>query len=153
MADNTAQNGTATIACDDVGSGVLVQRIKRSLGRDGTASDAATPYSYLSAASANQDSTVVKASAGVLYTLLVTNSNAALRYLKIYDKSTGPTSADTPKFRIAVPGATTGAGVALPITVGADFSAGISFRMTTGAADNDANAVAANELIVNATYV
>jgi hypothetical protein len=45
MADNTAQNGTATIAADDIGSGVLVQRVKPVSGPDGTGNDAcsATP--------------------------------------------------------------------------------------------------------------
>lgn len=78
MADNTAQNGTATIAADDVG-GILFQRTKRSLGRDGTAADAATGHRLISAAGANQDATVVKASAGVLYGFVCTNINAAVR--------------------------------------------------------------------------
>jgi hypothetical protein len=46
MADNTAQNGTATIAADDVttlngsaSSGVLVQRMKPTFGPDNTARD------------------------------------------------------------------------------------------------------------------
>ena len=152
MADNTAQNGTATIGSDDV-SGVLYQRVKRAHGRaDAAPADTTTPYSFLAAAGANQDSTVIKASAGALYGLVVTNSNAAIRYLKIYDKATGPTSADTPKFRFAVPGNTAGAGIAYQFH-GVDFAAGISFRMTTGVADNDTAAVAANEVILNAEYV
>jgi hypothetical protein len=39
MADNTAQNGTATIAADDIGSGVLAQRVKIVVGADGTGND------------------------------------------------------------------------------------------------------------------
>lgn len=152
MADNTAQNATNTIAADDIGS-VYYQRVKRSLGRDGTASDAATVARLISAAGANQDATVVKASAGVLYGFIVTNINAAVRYLKIYNLASGATSASTPIMTIAVPGATTGAGAAFPIPVGIDCSAGISLRLTTGVADNDANAVAANELIVHTLYV
>lgn len=38
MADNTAQNGTATIATDDIG-GVQYQRVKNCYGADGTATD------------------------------------------------------------------------------------------------------------------
>ncbi len=38
MADNTAQNGTATIAADDIG-GVLYQRVKNTFGADGTSTD------------------------------------------------------------------------------------------------------------------
>lgn len=113
-----------------------------------------TPYSFLAAAGANQDSTVVKASAGQLYgSIAVTNTNAAVRYLKVYDKATAPTSADTPKLRITVPGATTGAGIVVPLPdAGVAFANGIAFRMTTGAADNDANAVTANEVILNGLF-
>ena len=46
MADNTPQTGSATIAADDIGGGVLVQRVKPCFGADGTATDpsAATPF-------------------------------------------------------------------------------------------------------------
>jgi hypothetical protein len=156
MADNTLLNagtGGDTIASDDVG-GIKHQRVKRSLGRDGTAVDVSTAARLVSAAAANQDSTVIKASAGVLYnSLSMTNINAAVRYVKVYNKATGPTSADTPVWTFAVPGNTAGAGMVIPLPDGVDFSAGIALRATTGAADNDANAVAANEVIVNLSYV
>ena len=42
---------------------------------------------------------------------------------------------------------------ALAFPHGKLFGTGLSFRLTTGAADNDANAVAANEIIVNMSYV
>jgi hypothetical protein len=151
MPDNTVLNAGAggdTIATDEVG-GAKYQRTKRSLGRDGIAVDVATAARVLSAAAANQDSTVIKNGAGTLYGLLATNANAAARYLKVYNKATGPTSADTPVMTIYLPPL---GGVALPIDVGADFSAGISLRLTTGVADNDAAAVAANEIIVTAFY-
>lgn len=156
MADNVVLNAGAggdTAAADDVG-GVKHQRVKRSFGRDGTASDVGTGARFVSAAAANQDSTVVKASAGVLYALLATNTNAAVRYLKVYNKATGPTSADTPVLTIAVPGNTAGAGVIVPIPeCGIDFSAGIALRATTGVGDSDTNAVAANEIIAALVYV
>lgn len=53
MADNTAQNGTATIAADDVttlnggaSSGVLVQRVKAGFGDDGTHRDASDAFPF-----------------------------------------------------------------------------------------------------------
>lgn len=109
-------------------------------------------YSYISAASSNQDSQVIKASAGQMYAMSVFNLNASIRYLKIYDKATGPTSSDTPIDRIMIPGNATGVGVGQAVAVGVAFSTGISFRLTTGIADNDANAVAANEILVNVKY-
>ena len=149
MADNTAQNGTSNIATNDIG-GVHYQRTKRSLGRAGTAADAASVHRLLSAAAANQDSTVVKASAGVLYGIVATNSNAAARYLKVYNKATGPTSADTPVLTLYLPAL---GGISVPMPTGVDFSAGISLRATTGAGDSDTGVVAANEIIASTLYV
>lgn len=40
MADNTAQNGTDTLATDDLGGGVKVQRVKVGFGVDGAYADA-----------------------------------------------------------------------------------------------------------------
>jgi hypothetical protein len=151
VADNTVQNGTSTVATDDV-SGAHYQRVKLSKGRDGTAADSTTGAVVLSAAAANQDSTVIKASAGAVYSMVLTNINAAPRYVKLYNKATGPTSADTPVQVYAVPGNTAGAGMVVSMN-GLDFAAGIALRMTTGAANNDANAVAANEVIANLEYV
>jgi hypothetical protein len=109
-----------------------------------------TPYSYIAAGSSNQDSQVVKNAAGQLYGYQLFNTTSSDRYVKIYDKATGPTSADTPKKRIYVPakgGAnmpTVGAGVA--------FASGIGIRITTGPADSDTGAAATNDVLVNLDY-
>lgn len=117
-----------------------------------SATGGATPYKFIGAAGSNQDSTVVKASAGTLYTLSFTAVVGSVRYLKIYDKATGPTSADTPVHTIMVP-ASVGATVSLPLPAcGEVYAAGISFRMTTGLADSDANAVTANDCLTNLSY-
>lgn len=152
MADNITLNAGAggdTVAADDVG-GAKYQRTKRTLGRDGVVADVATLVRTLSAAAANQDSTVIKGSAGSLYSVLLTNANASPRYVKLYNKATGATSADTPVATLYVPPL---GGISHEFPGGADFSAGIGLRMTTGVADNDANAVAANEVIATLTYV
>lgn len=111
----------------------------------------ATPYKLNSAASTN--ATSLKASAGQIYSIMATNTNAAVRYLKLYNKASAPTvGTDTPIQVYALPGATTGGGFALSIPVGMEFTTGIAFALTTGAADSDTGAVAANEIIVNITY-
>lgn len=148
MADNTAQNATNNIAANEI-SAVYYQRVKRSLGRAGTASDVASLTRTVSAAAANQDATVIKASPGVLYSIAVTNSNAAARYLKLYDLASGATSASTPKMTLYIPPL---GGISHKLQ-GADFATGIMLRMTTGVADNDANAVAANEIISHIEFV
>lgn len=120
---------------------------------DPPTSGGCTPYSYQSVGTA-QDATVVKAGAGQLFgSIAVTNVNAAVRHLKFYDKATAPDSSDTPKLRIVIPANTTGAGIVIPLPdAGVVFTAGITFRMTTGVADNDATGVAANEVVLNALF-
>lgn len=111
-----------------------------------------TPYTLISAASTN--ATGLKASAGVLGMCVVTNVNAAVRYLKLYNKASAPTvGTDTPVQVYAIPGSTTGGGIAVPIPDrGLAFSTGIAFAMTTGVAHTDTNGVAANEIVINLGY-
>lgn len=113
----------------------------------------ATPGRYLAAAAANQDSVSIKGSAGTLYMMLVINVNAAVRYVKLYDKATGPVSTDTPVQTYGIPGNTAGAGVAVPIpATGLAFANGIGMRLTTGQADSDATAVTAADLAISYGY-
>lgn len=105
----------------------------------------------VSAASTN--ATSVKASAGQVYGLQVMNLNAAARYLKLYNKASAPTvGTDTPVKTIMIPGNTAGAGVVLSWANGLAFGTGIAFALTTGIADTDTGAVAANEIVVNLDY-
>lgn len=92
---------------------------------------------------------VVKATPGNLYSVNAHNLNATVRYLKIYDKATAATQADTPKLTIPLP-----AGSLPPMyfSNGMYFANGISIRATTGLADNDTGAPTASETIVNLSY-
>jgi hypothetical protein len=112
-----------------------------------------TPGKLTAASTTN--ATSVKASAGTLGMCVATNTNAAVRYLKFYNKATAPTvGTDTPILVFAIPGATTGGGVAVPIPPqGLNFNTGIAFALTTGATDADTGAVAANEILVNYGYI
>lgn len=154
MADNFTANagsGGSTFASDDVSS-VQYPRIKRSFGRDGLAADVGTSFRLLSAASTN--ATSLKASAGTLYFLYAVNLNAAVRYLKLYNKASAPTvGTDTPVATLPIPASATGAGFVLPMDPGMDFSTGIAYAVTTGVADADTGAVAANEIILFGLYI
>lgn len=93
---------------------------------------------------------VVKSSAGSFYFIDIFNAAGAVRYVKVYDKATAATDADTPKMTIPV-----GAGLSRTIEIpaaGAAFSAGIGLRATTGLADNDTGAPSANDVIVNVLF-
>lgn len=153
MADNFVANagsGGSTFASDDVGS-VQFPRVKVSVGSDGVAQDNWTPARLVSAASTN--ATSVKASAGAVGFIYAVNLNAAVRYLKLYNKASAPTvGTDTPIATLPIPAATTGAGFTLPIPGGVLFSTGIAFALTTGAADSDTAAVAANEIFLFLGY-
>ena len=117
-----------------------------------TTSGGWTPGRYIGAAAANEDATVIKASAGQLGFVMATNVATAVRYIKFYNLASGATSASTPVLSIGIPGNTAGAGFVLPAGCGVAFSTGISFRLTTGMADNDANAITANDVLVSYGY-
>lgn len=122
-----------------------------NVGLIATTSGGVSAFSYIAAASANQDQQSVKGSAGQVYGFTVFNLNTAIRYLKIYNTAT-PTSASTPVIRIMIPGNTAGAGVGRSFTIGVAFGTAIGIRLTTGQADNDATAVTAGDVVVNIDY-
>lgn len=155
MADNFVANagsGGSTFAADEV-SAVLYPRVKRVFSRDSVApQDDGTGFRLLSAATTN--ATSLKASAGTLYALYVVNLNAAVRYLKFYNKASAPTvGSDTPVMTLPIPASTTGAGFVWNMDPGWSFSTGIAYATTTGVADADTGAVAANEIIIAGIYV
>jgi hypothetical protein len=92
---------------------------------------------------------VVKDSPGRLYGYHLSNNGAAKAFVKLYDKATAPDENDTPKLTLELP-----AGGTVPLSVGPGiaFTAGISVRGTTGAADNDTGAPSSNDLVVNLFY-
>lgn len=153
MADNfDASNGTVTysFASDEV-AGKQYARVKQSVGPDGVAQDQWTPFSRRSTADTNL--AVIKASSCALGSIQVFNTNAAPRYLKLYNLAVAPTLAsDVPVKRILIPGNANGAGAVMEFGVGVLFSTGLAMALTTGVADNDTGGVALNEIIVNIDY-
>lgn len=168
MADNvaiTAGSGT-TIASDDVG-GVQFQRVKPSVGVDGSATDVSdvapipaklmgvatgsglTPYALKSANTTNLTS--VKASAGAISKIYAHLTGATTRFLKLYDKASAPDPAtDTPVavFPLAQ-------NVPLNFDLGGlqwNFTNGIAFSITGAVGDTDTTAVSTNEVLVNMLY-
>lgn len=92
---------------------------------------------------------VAKATPGKLISILAHNVNASTRFLKIYNKATAPTEADTPQMTIPLPTGNTSLHLG---DSGVDFTAGISFRVSTGLADNDTGAPTASQSIINLTF-
>lgn len=103
----------------------------------------------ISAASTN--GTNAKASPGVMTGYYLSNTNAAPRYVKIYDKASAPTvGTDTPKLTLMIPG---GAAANIEFQHPIRFANGIGYGTTTGASDGDTGIVAASEVIVNLYYI
>lgn len=99
------------------------------------------------------DATNIKASAGQVYAVTLTNINASPVYFKMYNSASAPTAGSgTPVLRIMVPGSTTGAGTNITIPVGAAFTTGIGFTVVTGIADNSSTGVTASQVLVNVYY-
>ncbi len=144
----TVDDGGLTLSVDD-GSGSLTVDGTVAATQSGTwVLQTATLASYISGASTN--ATNVKGSAGTVYSIDLSNVNASVRWFKMFNKATAPTvGSDTPVFRALIP-ATGGRTIAFPH--GLSFSTGIGFCLTTGAADSNTGAVAADELTVNIGY-
>jgi hypothetical protein len=97
------------------------------------------------------DEVNVKNAAGQIFYLNVSNTNASARWLKIYDSNVAPTlGVGTPALRFLIPGGASG--LDLYVGQGLPLSTGISYTLTTGVADADTGAVAANEVVVNMGY-
>lgn len=115
-----------------------------ALGASATIGVGMTLTRTMSAASTNATST--KGSAGKLFSIVACNVNAAARYLKIYNKATAPTvGTDVPVMTIPL---LTNQLVGFSTPVGFSLGTGIAWALTTGFADSDTGAVAANEISV-----
>lgn len=133
----------ATLPALPAGSNVI-----GDVGLTGRTSGGLTLHRTISAATTN--ATSVKASAGQVFWVYATNTNASPRYLKLYNKASAPTvGTDTPVLTLLIPGNTVGAGFHLQSPLGLAFGTGIAFALTTGVADADATGVGANEIVVN----
>jgi len=100
------------------------------------------------------NSTLVKNAPGTLFEISVYNNSSTIAYLKLYNSASAPTcGSGTPVARYLIPGAASGgAGSNVNISVGKEFTTGISYCVTTGIADADTAAVAATTYLVNLTY-
>jgi hypothetical protein len=115
---------------------------------------ACTPGSIIGGASVNE--TEIKDTGGYLDWLYVSSLDATPVYLKLYDLDNDDLDEnDTPIARIMIPAngtAANGAGATTFIPAGMTFANAISFRVTTGLADNSTGALTANEVLISWCY-
>ena len=98
----------------------------------------------------------IKASAGQIYWIHAMNLTASVLYLKFYNATaanvTVGTTTPVMTFPIATQATTSGAGFVLAIPNGIVFGTAISVACTTGVADADTGAPAANACVINIGY-
>lgn len=112
----------------------------------------ATPTAYNLSSAATTNAVAVKASAGTVYGITVSNANAAARYLKLYNKATAPTvGTDIPILTVPIPA--TGLASVNFGALGHRLTTGIGIALTTGIAYTDTAAVALNEIEVTMAYI
>lgn len=141
----TAANLNATV----VGTGTFATQAVPTAGTTG----GATPF-HLVAANTN-NSTSVKGSAGVVYSVQTSNVSAStVAYLKLYNKATAPTcGTDTPVKVIGIPANDHLGGNNVNLgSVGVAFSLGVGICVVTGIADNNNTAVAASTITIAIDY-
>lgn len=172
MADTFVTNagsGGNTFASDDISS-VHYPRIKLVHGADGTNDgDVATanplPTRVLPVASGgcslfrsidlDETEEEVKGTAGTVYGVWFSNMATSTRFLKFYNATAASVTVGTttPVLTLALPGnATDDISGVFAMAQGIAFSTAITVAATTGIADNDTGAPAANDVIVNIFY-
>lgn len=110
-----------------------------------------TPTASIVNSAATTNGTVVKASAGTLYSITVSNTNAAVRYLKLHNSTSVTVGTTAVALTIPIP---PGAVVNISFgTQGMRFGTGICLSTTTGALDTDTAAVAAGEIKVLTSFI
>lgn len=110
-----------------------------------------TPVPYVLTSANTTNDTLVKAGKTILQSLSVINTSETVRYLKIYDANSTPTSGDTPILVYPiVPQAEDKPIELMPSSM--QFFYGFGFRLTANIAYGDETAVGANEIVLNAVY-
>ena len=130
-------------------AGAVTATVSGGVSLSGSATQASSSsHNKVSLASTN--ATVVKASVGSIYWMLLANTSAFWRYVKFFNKATAPVpGTDVPAYTIAIPPNDT---VAVANAVGMRFATGIGYSITALAADLDTTAVAAGDVVMAFNY-
>lgn len=112
----------------------------------------ATPTASNINSLATTNANIIKASAGSVYNIAISNISASPRYVKLYNKATAVVvGTDIPILTIAVPG---GALVQNNFGIlGHRFTVGICLAVTSSSADTDTTVIGANEVKILTSYL
>ena len=110
-----------------------------------------TPTTTFTNSAASTNATLIKSTAGTLWSAVVSNVAASARYLKFFNLTTAPSvGTSVPVFTVLVP-----AGGTVVVEGGANgirFGAGISLAITGAAGDLDTTAIAAGDVKVATSF-
>lgn len=108
--------------------------------------------SYLTS-TASTNATLIKASAGTVYSYTLINTTATLYYLRMYNLAAAPTCSSATGFvgSYPIPASATGAGVTFDLAAGEAYSTGIGYCLT-GAGSSTDNTNAATGVYVWIRY-
>lgn len=137
----TSATTLATTAFSTIFNGSTWDRLKK-----------ATTTSRIVSSAATTNATSAKASAGDVHVIYASNTTAALKYLKLYNKASAPTvGTDTPVLTIPLAPSNNPVRLEFPNTM--YFSTGIAYALTGAAADADTTALAAGDVVgLNIVY-
>lgn len=112
----------------------------------------ATPTASIISSAATTNATSIKASAGTLYSITVSNVGAAAAFVKLYNLAAAPT-VGTSVPALTIPVAASGS-VTIPFgSQGIRFGTGIALAITNLVADSDVTAIAAAQVKVLTSYI
>jgi len=97
----------------------------------------------------NSTGVAVTAEATRVFGWSLTNSAGTIRYLKLYNKATAATQADTPVFTIGIPTLST---VTFYPSGGVNFPLGLSARCVTEAADAGTTGATSGDVLAHILY-
>lgn len=106
---------------------------------------------YKTTAAASTNAANIKTTAARVYGYRYTNTSAATKFVRLYNKATAPTvGTDSPIMVIPVPA---GQSVATEFAYPVAFASGLGISVTGAAADLDATAVAVNDVIGHLLWI
>lgn len=158
-----AQTGTATVTVAasktngmvGIDTAIALAAGAAAIGSITNTAFTATPViatNFALTAAATTNATSIKATAGSLFNLNITNYSSLAKFVKLYDKATAPVvGTDIPVDTIEV-----AANSFRQMTfgeIGSRFAAGIAYAITALQADTDTTATAAGDVKVHGSYI
>jgi hypothetical protein len=110
-----------------------------------------SPTTLFTNSAATTNATLVKSTGGTLWSIAVSNTNAASRFLKLFNRTTAPDVGNSvPVLTVAIP--SNGTVLVNGGANGLRFATGISLSITGAAGDLDTTAIGAGEVKVATTF-